>query len=240
MMPNNKRAVRRVFREDVKDFLLDAILSGDLKPGERVVESRIARELGVSQGPVREALRDLELLGFVESQPFRGASVRKFSNRDLVEIYPVRAALEGVAAREAAQCIDEDVLRDLESSLDAMRSAARDNDRASLIHADVQFHRTVVEASGNRILLHLWQTTSLFSSTTVSVALSHWLLMDLAERHTPIISALRDRDPARAEATMRSHIEELASTLHVRPSSADAPNLDSHDTLLVAEESDRP
>src|SRR5579875_2679385 len=105
---------RRVLREDIKEFLIDAIIKGQHRPGDRIIESRVAQELGVSQGPVREALRDLELLGFVVSSPYRGTQVRKVSRRDLLELYPIRAALEGVAAHAAATRIDEATLQQLE------------------------------------------------------------------------------------------------------------------------------
>ena len=94
---------RTVLREQVKDILLQRIVSGELKPGERLVETRIASELGTSQAPVREALRDLELLRLVESEPFRGARVRGFGEAELIEVYPVRAVLEELAATEAAK-----------------------------------------------------------------------------------------------------------------------------------------
>ena len=94
---------RTVLREQVKDILLHRIVSGDLKPGERLVETRIANELGTSQAPVREALRDLELLRLVESEPFRGARVRGFGEAELIEVYPVRAVLEEFAAKEATK-----------------------------------------------------------------------------------------------------------------------------------------
>jgi DNA-binding GntR family transcriptional regulator len=84
---------RTVLREQVKDLLLQRIASGELRPGDRIVETRVAAELGTSQAPVREALRDLELLRLVESEPFKGARVRGFGNAELVEVYPVRAAL---------------------------------------------------------------------------------------------------------------------------------------------------
>jgi len=209
MDSGGSRKGRRVFREDVKDFLLDAILSGELKPGDRIVETHIAQRIGVSQGPVREALRDLELFGFVESEPFRGTRVRQTTIDDLVEVYPVRAALEGVAAREAAKRITADTLGDLESCLHAMRDAAEAGDRKTHIESDVQFHRIVVEASGNRMLLNMWQSSRLSGSTTVTVALAHRSLMELADRHIPIITALREREPDAAEAAMRGHIEEL-------------------------------
>src|SRR5260221_6939910 len=120
--------VRRVLREQVRERLIDDILSGRLLPGTRIVETRLAQELGVSQAPVREALRDLELFGFVVSSPFRGTQVRQILPEDLLEIYPVRAALEGVAARAAATRINEAGLSRLEELIATMREAASRDD----------------------------------------------------------------------------------------------------------------
>ena len=105
---------RRVFREEIREKLIEDILNGRLAPGSRIVETRIAQQFGVSQGPVREALRDLELFGFVVCSPFRVIEVRKISTEELLEIYPIRAALEGVAARAAAVRIDQATLEHLE------------------------------------------------------------------------------------------------------------------------------
>src|SRR5687767_1512838 len=115
---------RRVFREEIREQLIEDILNGRLQPGARIVETRIAQQFGVSQGPVREALRDLELFGFVVSSPFRGTQVRKISPEDLLEIYPVRAALEGVAARAAAMRIDDSSLAELEQLIVGMHDAS--------------------------------------------------------------------------------------------------------------------
>jgi DNA-binding GntR family transcriptional regulator len=136
---------RTVLREQVKELLLERILAGVYRPGDRLVETRIAQELGTSQAPVREALRDLELLRFVESEPFRGARVRAVSAAELAEIYPVRAALEEVAAREAAVRLDGAVA-DLEADVDAMRQAAAAGDLRGFVEHDVRFHRRIVEA----------------------------------------------------------------------------------------------
>ncbi len=108
--PNSRPLGRRVFREEIRERLIEDILDGRLAPGARLVETRIAQQFGVSQGPVREALRDLELFGFVVSTSFRGTQVRQISTQDLLEIYPIRAALEGVAAYAAASRIDEATL----------------------------------------------------------------------------------------------------------------------------------
>src|SRR5688500_10495750 len=123
---------RTVLREQVKDILLHRIVSGELKPGERLVETRIAGELGTSQAPVREALRDLELLRLVESEPFRGARVRGFGEAELIEVYPVRAVLEEFAAKEATKHLDGDVSV-LDAELGAMREAARRGDSHGLV-----------------------------------------------------------------------------------------------------------
>src|SRR5215218_529685 len=114
-------AVSKVsLREQVKELVLERILDGTYQPGDRLVETRIAQELGTSQAPVREALRELESLRFVESEQFRGARVRAVSPEELAEIYPVRAALEEVAGREAAKRLRGKV-RALEVELEEMR-----------------------------------------------------------------------------------------------------------------------
>ncbi|MGH2558385.1 MAG: GntR family transcriptional regulator [Thermomicrobiales bacterium] len=199
---------RRVLREEIKEYLIDAIVRGELKPGERIVETQVAQQLGVSQGPVREALRDLELFGFVVSSPFRGTQVREISSDDLVDIYPIRAALEGIAARAAATRIDESMLAQLEMHLGQMREAAAQGDRETHIDADIAFHRTIIEASGNRLLRQFWDSMRLATTTFVTNAMARRSLDELAERHAPLLAALRAHDPVAAEDAMRRHIEE--------------------------------
>jgi DNA-binding GntR family transcriptional regulator len=203
--------VRRVLREEIREQLIDDILSGRLPPGTRIVETRLAQELGVSQGPVREALRDLELFGFVTSSPFRGTQVREISAEDLLEIYPVRAALEAVAARTAASRIDDETLARLEKHVGAMREAAAKGDHRAHVDADYAFHQAIIKASGNRMLQHVWQTMRLATTTFVThsmTQLTHRSLQEIGDRHVPVLDALRARDPNLAEAAMRRHIEE--------------------------------
>jgi DNA-binding GntR family transcriptional regulator len=203
--------VRRVLREEIREHLIDDILSGRLPPGTRIIETRLAQEFGVSQAPVREALRDLELFGFVISSPFRGTQVREISTDDLLEIYPVRAALEGVAARAAATRIDEATLASLEESVEAMRQAAARGDHRAHVDADFAFHQTIIKASGNHVLQHVWQTMRLATTTFVThsmMQLTHRSLQEIGERHVPVLEALRARDPKLAEIAMRRHIED--------------------------------
>jgi DNA-binding GntR family transcriptional regulator len=199
---------RRVLREEIRDRLIEEILGGHLVSGDRLVETRIAQGYGVSQAPVREALRDLELLGFVVSSPFRGSVVREVSTSDLVQIYPIRAVLEGLAARTAATRLDEAGLRRLESLIASMRSSAARGDMRAAIDDDFAFHLTVVEASGNWLLKQFWERMRLAITTFLTVSRSHHALAEIAERHTPVLEALRARDGDAAEQAMRRHIEE--------------------------------
>jgi DNA-binding GntR family transcriptional regulator len=200
---------RTVLREQVKDILLHRIASGDLKPGERLVETRIAAELGTSQAPVREALRDLELLRMVESEPFRGARVRAFGDAELIEVYPVRAVLEELAAREATRLLDGDV-EVLEREVEAMRGAAKRGDINALVRHDIAFHRLIVESAGNAVLEQCWKSLGVEGRITISLYGTYVEPEEAAERHVPILEAIRLRKPAVAAREARKHVESFA------------------------------
>ncbi len=203
-----RRRERRVLRDDIRDQLIDDILTGRLAPGERIIEARLAQEFAVSQAPVREALRDLNVLGFVESSPFRGAVVRQISTEELLHLYPIRAVLEGLAAREAATRIRPAGLRKLQKLLDTMRSVAAEGDERLAVQTDFAFHLTIVEASENRLLQQIWDRMRLATTTFLTVSKSHHSLGEIAERHAVVLEALRAKDPSAAEQAMRRHIEE--------------------------------
>ena len=197
---------RTVLREQVKDVLLERILEGEYAPGDRLVETRIAHELGTSQAPVREALRELAALRFVETEPFRSARVRAVSPLELAEAYPVRAALEELAASEAAGRMRGNV-EELEDELEAMREAARDGDLRRQIAHDVAFHRKIVAAAGNQILLEVWSSLHIEARTTVTLVKTHIDPETLAELHVPILEAIRSGDRAVAAAASRRHFD---------------------------------
>jgi DNA-binding GntR family transcriptional regulator len=207
-----QQVARLVLSDQLKEVLLERILVGQYPPGRRLVETQIAQEFGTSHGPVREALRSLEALRLVQTEPFRGASVRAFSRQDLMEIYPVRAALEEVAARLAVQNLDDSV-DGLRLELDAMRDAARQGDLHREIQHDVRFHRRIVEAAGNEVLLDVWLSLGIELRTTITFMAGQTSLGDLAERHQILLDALLSRDPEKAGRAARVHIEELAAIL---------------------------
>ena len=200
-------------RERVKDVILQRIVSGEYPPGSRLVETRIAPELGVSQAPVREALRDLEQLGCIVHEPFRGCSVRAFSADELLEAFPVRAALEALAARLAAERISENELLRLAELLETMRAAARRDDPHGQSQANASFHATIVRAARNATLERQWALLEPFSRTFLTVSQPGLDLLALSERHIPILDALRARDPDAAAEAMHQHLMDAAELL---------------------------
>jgi DNA-binding GntR family transcriptional regulator len=215
---------RRVLREGIRDQLMKDILSGRLAPGDRIVETRIAQQFGVSQAPVREALRDLELFGFILSSPFRGAIVREYSLQDLVQIYPIRAVLEGLAARNAATRISGASLRRLDAAIVTMRSSVLRRDIRTAVDADIAFHLTIVENSGNPLIKEFWQRMRLATTIYLTVLSQPYdSLQRLGERHMPMLEALRAGDGDLAERVTREHIAE--PLLQLEAQAADAPIL---------------
>ncbi|TMD31107.1 MAG: GntR family transcriptional regulator [Chloroflexi bacterium] len=197
---------RAVLSDQVKEILLKRILDGEYSPGDRLVEMHIAQEFEISQAPVREALRELEALGFVESEPYRGTRVRAVTKSELTEIYPVRAALEEVAARAAAVHLAGNV-EALEAELEAMLAAAEKGDLYEEVQHDVEFHRLIVEASGNRVLQDMWRSLRIEARTLISVLKAHIGGYELAEMHRPVLEALAEGDAEKAGLLLRKHVE---------------------------------
>jgi DNA-binding GntR family transcriptional regulator len=207
------RFPRSNLREQIKDVILQRIVEGTYPQGSRLIETRIAQELGVSQGPVREALRDLEQLGCVVHEPYRGCSVRAFSARDLLDAFPVRAALEALAARLAAERITAAELAELDSLLERMRAAARTDDAHEQSQANASFHATIVRAARNATLERQWRLLEPFSRTYLTVSQPGTDLVALSERHVPVVEALRSGDPAAAAEAMHDHLMGAAELL---------------------------
>lgn len=181
-------------REQIHEHLVEGIVSGRWKPGERIVERRIAAELEVSQTPVREALRELEALRLIESVPNKGVRVRALTAADMEEIYPVRAGLEQMAAELAAPRLAEDVSA-LEPHVAALYEADAADDGEAQVRHTVAFHRELVRASGNSVLLHTWESLGIEVWTALSIRWLGTVQESYAEEHEQVVRAFRDRDP---------------------------------------------
>lgn len=224
-MPREAAISRSVLSDQVKDRLLESILDGRYPPGARIVETRVARELGTSQAPVREALRDLEALGVVETSPFRGARVRRPSVDELLEAFVVRSQLESLAARLAIERITDDELDELSLYLDEMRRAARAGDSHAEATADASFHGRIVEIAGNATLERVWRLLEPFSRTYITMVAPGVDARRIADLHQPVMDAIRRGDPDVAVAALQRHYVDAGAMLAqvwAGPGSADA------------------
>ncbi|HEY4634446.1 MAG TPA: GntR family transcriptional regulator [Candidatus Limnocylindrales bacterium] len=204
---------RSVLADQVKDRLLDGILSGRYPPDSRIVETQIARELGTSQAPVREALRGLEALGVVEITPFRGARVRRPTRRELLEAYVVRSTLETLAARLAVPLMTDADIDELSGHVDAMQAAARAGDGHAVAEADARFHGRIVELGDNGALLRVWRSLEPFSRTYITLVVPGADPRWSADLHVPILAALRERDAEAVAAALERHFTEVSANM---------------------------
>jgi DNA-binding GntR family transcriptional regulator len=212
-MTDDAGITRSVLSEQVKGRLLQAILDGRYPPGARIVETRVAKEFGTSQAPVREALRDLEALGVVETAPFKGARVRQPSTEELLEAFEVRAILEGHGAVLAMENMGTTDLDRLLALTEEMRAAALAGDPFREATADTEFHRLIMRHSGNATLERVWSTLEPFLRTYITIVSPGVDRRAVADRHLPIIEALRRGNPDLVEEAYRVHFEEAAAAL---------------------------
>jgi DNA-binding GntR family transcriptional regulator len=212
-MTHHAAISRSVLSDQVKDRLLQAILDGRYPPGARIVETRVARELGTSQAPVREALRDLEALGVVQVTAFRGARVRRVSVAELLEAFVVRSELESLAARLAIPRLTDGDLEVLAMHVTDMQRLADAGDAHAEAIADAAFHAHIVELSGNATLMRVWRTLEPFSRTYITIEAPGTDRREIADRHVAVLDALRRRDADLAATVLHRHFEGAAAML---------------------------
>ncbi|MEM7171812.1 MAG: GntR family transcriptional regulator [Pseudomonadota bacterium] len=190
--------------DHVREEIRGAIQSGRYKPGERIREAEVADWLKVSRTPVREALRRLESEGLLTFESWRGVVVADLDRQQISELYAMREVLEGAAARLAARHIDEGEIELLDLLLERADETAGADELAAV---NRQFHETIYAAAHNRYLVQtlaqLRNALALLRGTTFSIP---GRAAAAAEEHRVIVSAIRERDPDKAEAAARSHI----------------------------------
>jgi DNA-binding GntR family transcriptional regulator len=197
----------------VKRLVLDRIVSGHYPPGARIVEFQLAKELGVSQSPVREALRELAAVGIVTILPRRGARVRLPSAKELADVSVVRAEVDGLAARLAAGRVPDDTLAALEALIEEMLSALARGDFSGVTDADVRFHELIADASENHALERAFDQLAPFARTFITLTLPGVDVHDIVLQHRPILEALRAHDAERAAGAARDHQLAVADLL---------------------------
>jgi DNA-binding GntR family transcriptional regulator len=191
-------------RVRIRNALLERIVGGHYKAGDRLVELHLAREFGSSQAPVREALRDLENAGLVTIRPRRGSFVNDYHARTQHEIYAVRGALEEAAVRFAIPHRSA-FLASLREHLEGMREAARAGDIDASLYHSVWFHRVIMRAAGNELLLKMWESLHVEIHSRKTMLQPNIDFYAVAESHKPILDAIAAGDVELACRLSREH-----------------------------------
>lgn len=195
--------------ERVKQLLIKRIMNGELPPGQRLIELQIARELNTSQAPVREALRQLEAMDFVITEPYKGSRVREITEQDMRQAYLVRASLEELAGQLAASTLKGSV-EVLKKEAEKIQKAARNGNSEQYAKYDHSFHRMIVESSGNRILLRTWNSLTFESRILLWLAKGKVNLSHVQEAHWEIIDALECGNGKAAGKLLHEHLYHFA------------------------------
>ena len=195
-------------RDVVFNTLRQAILRGELKPGERLMEIQLANKLGVSRTPIREAIRKLELEGLVLMIPRKGAEVAEITEKNLRDVLEVRCALEELAVQLACDRIDEEGVRELRAAAEHFRDVLDSDDITKIAEADVAFHDVIFTATDNRRLIQLLNNLrEQMYRYRVEYLKDIAVRRTLAEEHRSICEALRAGDETKALDFIRVHID---------------------------------
>jgi GntR family transcriptional regulator, gluconate operon transcriptional repressor len=197
------------------ELLRERILAGDFGLGERLVEARIARQLQISRGPVREALRQLRAEGLVREEPRRGSFVAELTIEDIREIYDLRAAIEARAARGIITNRDAAALDELRGILGRLRQATDDDDREMFAQLDLSFHEKLCLLSGNGRLHRVFVSYATMLGVLLRFEVSKYYqsLEPLWHEHEALFEAIESLDVGRAEEACNEHLESAKERL---------------------------
>jgi DNA-binding GntR family transcriptional regulator len=201
-------------REQILEILCDAIVNGDIRPGQALVEADLATQLGVSRAPVREALQILNRDGLLETVPYHGTTVRKLTRTDIEELYSLRSVLESFAIRRVIALDNPaDVLR-LRECFQVMLTAAEADDLKQLNEADRNFHDAIIECSNHRMLWSVWRGVSLQVRQVMALRNMRFSeLKDIAYNHLAIIEAIAEGNETQAVELIQAHVASVGDQM---------------------------
>ncbi len=198
-------------RDVVFNTLREAILKGDLKPGERLMELQLAAKLGVSRTPIREAIRMLEQEGLAVTMPRKGAEVAKMTLKDMEDVLEIREALDELAVRIACEKITDEQMKRLTDAKDLFETSTRSGDVKMIAEADVSFHDVIYEATGNpkleTLLNNLREQVYRYRVEYIKDPQNYPVLI---REHEAILLALKERNVKKAENAMHEHVANQA------------------------------
>ena len=200
--------------QKVYRVLKTEIIKGSLKPGTKLSEGKIAKQMDVSRTPIREALRELAAEGFVKISPNQGVVVRNASIKDVQEVLQIRGVLEGLAARLAAKMINKEEIKELENYLKQMEYYTNKDDALAFSEMDAEFHELILGICGNNRLIQIRKNLSdqAHRYRIRSLSIPGRLKYSLKE-HREIVEALKRKDAEQADKLSQKHIENVLENI---------------------------
>ena len=206
----NETAAKGTLRKKIRSYIQQQIANGRFQAGDRIVETQLARELNVSQAPVREAILELASIGLLEERPYSGSFVRQLTPAEIEDIFNVRAFIEEYAARRAAKRATEEQLEEMEQVLREM-NGVRALDK--FVRLDTEFHGLVMDAAGSPALKRAWNMLRMAEWTYLCAAITKFSMADLIDQHWQIFRYLKKRADHSAGAYMFLHIKGFGDEL---------------------------
>lgn len=201
-------------RDVVFHTLREAILKGELKPGERLMELQLASKLGVSRTPIREAIRMLEQEGLAVTIPRKGAEVAKMTEKDMEDVLQIREVLDELAVSLACDNISEEEMQELERNMIRFENSIKSGDLKSLAQTDVEFHDVIYRATGNtKLITMLNNLREQIYRYRVEYLKDEKAYPVLMKEHRAIVAALKRRDKAKVTEAMKVHVENQADVV---------------------------
>jgi DNA-binding GntR family transcriptional regulator len=201
-------------RSKVFNQLQNDILNGLYQPGESLIETKLSEEMGVSRTPIREAIRQLELEGLVQSIPNKGAIVKGISPQDIEDIYTIRMLIEGLAARWATEKITDMELGELKEAIELEEFYTLKNDLGHLLQFDSRFHDIIFKACKSKPLMHTLSTFHHYVQKARDISLSSPGRARLVlEEHKAIFQAITEHDAEKAERLTTEHVRNASLNL---------------------------
>lgn len=205
-------AGKKSLSSDLVEYIKQKILSGQLKPGDRIVETKLARELGISQTPLREAIHQLAGEGIVTIVPNKGTSVAVLTPHDVFEIYTLRANLEGLAIKLAILNRTPEDIDTLENHYEEMKRKGRDESVTSLAAETSYLHRYIYQMSKHSHLISMIDAISFKIALVNSMVCMKYSKQKEVEEHAELIEAVKKADPIHAEKVMKAHLHRAYCT----------------------------
>lgn len=207
MKPNLSQIKNTSIREQTLDALREAILTGELKPGQALIEMDLSKQLGVSRAPIREALSILNSEGLLETIPYHGTTVRRLTKTDIEELYSMRVLLETFAVEHIINVNNSDHVQILKENYEQMVKAGNDNDLKAVNEIDREFHDALIAISGHSLLMSMWQTVAMRVRQVMTLTnMRNSDLTQIARNHLPLIEAIQQGSLSEAKKLLREHI----------------------------------